>query len=1254
MSNQYAQKLFSEHPIAMWSFDDKVNYISLMTESERLHSAWVAGANTTITQYSGLDKENTPFPESTVFQIDPTNPVSGTSISIYSSSLWSAGDIKTNVPVSASLFIYINTNSIDYVDFGSTSNGITVDVTRNYFPAIAENVWVKVSHSDLLYDKLYLKIYYKTGYSGSDYSYLINGISIGQFSESTSSDSLGITPIVSTGTEDVITSGALPAGSKWYKESSFGIEERNGYHVIKDNELLSYNTAMPIVYGSNYLTKLKPIDAPDEGTHPSFVFDGCGMFTNQGRYDTYTLEFWMRVSGSTHIPRKIVGPAISGNEDGLFICGSTVILSIGSKRASYNLGRLGDPMLFHIVYTPSSLSLLINGELVVEVFIDAKTLTMPDESNQWLGFYSYDDLGPIEIDIVSVFGYAVPGAVAKRRFVWGQGVGEISLINSQYQGDGVFASFSSSNMTNSISYPDTSKWNFGDLNNLNIKRNKIVPADANAPTVFLQSHTKDEWLVDLYTQNIDKDYDSKTVNQLVRFNFCPNSEYLAEQNYALFSEPQKFCRNVEGLSFAIEFNNIGQDNTDLQTVGNFFDSISGTAKNTIIGTSGPWANVDAAWPLLRINNKQNPRTYIVLYAIINTAVVTIKAVYFDLNVNEVTVINSYEVTDLTHVSVIRFAGDSGNSSVTSFFQNLSNIEIVLGSDYNVSSDVNIHSFGFFNTRYYNQTIKTNSLIEPLLNATTGELEWITQLDYDSAVNSEALEIKDLLFTNYTYLPKKEFGTFYEDYGIKGTWEDYIPLATLAGVVKDFEGEDAIALDSIQYNVSYPAPKSIDNPTPPATWTYADLSNYYANLSLGFLYLGVFTGYSTYDDLRDRSSSWDISEMINVVDTSNQFVRTFVSLQPTGSSITQIEQVPNRVSAIQSNSIYFQAFSDYENTLFEVFDGAILIPPRSMKPEQLSLILGIEYAVPGILSFPVEIKSLELASFAKNRNDFTAIKDRAGKDLYPIVTNGTYYDNSAFNPFKVDKKAFPYLYLGNQSGFTPMGPKQSGWKKGLQFLVPEGTDPNFNVDNIQFWIRRDKVFPASEITFLEFEYGNSKIYFTMKSFQDDNKRGIITAYDENGVKYLNGEFFQNGNLVYKPIVDIQQWSAIQFAFADEGLSLNNNVGKITFYPGLSYNNVSYFSTRSAFGLTQINYRSWQDIENQTWLYWKQDNGGYTWEELLIEGTAVLKAQQLSEVVYKTYIGTSFISLDAPQPIRFGQDNVKSYSTTSWSSTSIIPV
>jgi hypothetical protein len=39
-SNLYAERILSEHPLAMWSLDDTSDYVSLISESFRDISTW--------------------------------------------------------------------------------------------------------------------------------------------------------------------------------------------------------------------------------------------------------------------------------------------------------------------------------------------------------------------------------------------------------------------------------------------------------------------------------------------------------------------------------------------------------------------------------------------------------------------------------------------------------------------------------------------------------------------------------------------------------------------------------------------------------------------------------------------------------------------------------------------------------------------------------------------------------------------------------------------------------------------------------------------------------------------------------------------------------------------------------------------------------------------------------------------------------------------------------------------------------------
>jgi hypothetical protein len=60
-SNLYAEKVFSEHPIALWALDDKADYLSLITESQRSSANWPTPIGAVAEQ---IFLKTSPFPNS--------------------------------------------------------------------------------------------------------------------------------------------------------------------------------------------------------------------------------------------------------------------------------------------------------------------------------------------------------------------------------------------------------------------------------------------------------------------------------------------------------------------------------------------------------------------------------------------------------------------------------------------------------------------------------------------------------------------------------------------------------------------------------------------------------------------------------------------------------------------------------------------------------------------------------------------------------------------------------------------------------------------------------------------------------------------------------------------------------------------------------------------------------------------------------------------------------------------------------------
>ena len=168
-------------------------------------------------------------------------------------------------------------------------------------------------------------------------------------------------------------------------------------------------------------------------------------------------------------------------------------------------------MLLQIRYSETSISLIVNGEQVGEVFIESENLTFPTElgTNQrnqdYLGFYAHEDIQPIEVEAVAIYGYKVPVQVAKRRFVYGQGVEFPENINNAYSGSSIFIDYPFSKYSKNYSYPNIGRWAQGSYDGLILDGNCLSFPDYQKPIVRLSSGESSSWLSDLQQSQVEGD-----------------------------------------------------------------------------------------------------------------------------------------------------------------------------------------------------------------------------------------------------------------------------------------------------------------------------------------------------------------------------------------------------------------------------------------------------------------------------------------------------------------------------------------------------------------------------------------------------------------------------------------------------------------------------------------------------------------------------------------------------------------------------
>ena len=504
-SNLYATRVYAEHPIGLWPIDDELSYLSLIPKSNKDLLTWGG----TIEEYDFADGSVMDPP----FNLDKTYKVSGSKPLNEDETEWVDGDpdpkwfmTQIESPVLFDFFADLNHTQkvfsvnayiyhrlpVAFYDVGYIYNNGDGDVlfTERIEPG-RPNEWIRLGRTfDQTFLPLGARIYIRAYFPYDvDTSFLINGVSVGQWSETLSHESTGIYP------DEISESTGLPLifNQDMYGTAlhEYGPGTDTGYVFIQEHRLLAGNGGVPLVYGSGSVTTLVP--SLDTGTKiPSMVVPGNGFLNASGRYNALSLEAWIRVDNKSGADRRIIGPVSS--KDGIYINGSSIALVIGNKYVAHSIGEWYRPILLHVNIKNGEASVLINGERVMSMPYDAKSAKLPDNrlyNEDWIGFYAWSDVDVFEVDSVSIFPYVMHPSVAKRRFVWGQGVESPETINAAYLGTAHTVDFSCANYSVNHSYPSTARWDAGDSHNLLVTKNGVQPMDYSLPLIVAGGRTAD-------------------------------------------------------------------------------------------------------------------------------------------------------------------------------------------------------------------------------------------------------------------------------------------------------------------------------------------------------------------------------------------------------------------------------------------------------------------------------------------------------------------------------------------------------------------------------------------------------------------------------------------------------------------------------------------------------------------------------------------------------------------------------------------
>jgi hypothetical protein len=1185
LSNLYAEKIFSEHPTALWSLDDKLDYISLISETDRECSLWNISEGT---KELSLDSLGQPFPNSKLLLVTGNDPVGDSEeVVLTSNDLVGFSELDLNLKTfTVSSYFYSDNPFITGITIGYEYNqeidnsliqrvkDIPVSISGKWM-LVSETFITPSDNSDL---RLVFKIRYSSG-SVEPYKFYINGITLGQWSEEFNATSLGVSSTTFPVTINLPESSVYENSPVCLEASQYGSNVKNGYYLIQDNTLKSRNAGVPMVYGASSVTTLYSNE-----DLPSLIIPGYGFLNESGRYRDYTVEMWLRINSSTTSPFRIFGPINS--LDGIYVEGPFITLVIGDTYKSHFINEWFRPMLVHIRVTDGSASLMINGEEVISFIIDNQSIDLPlefvnDKSQDWLGFYCSEDVGPIEVDCVAIYNYKVPAIVAKRRFVYGQGVTTPEGVNQSYSGVTTFIDYPFANYSSNYSYPNSGSWQQGIVDNLDAGQVSLSTPDYSIPDLILEDT---ESQIDFYNANglIQDDHKFITLS--------PNEDFLSKQA-------------------CLAINKMNMLNTPVRALYGVFKNIDPISEEQV---------------LVYIENKVSG-DYFSISANDNKLYYKLKV---GSTVSTISDTKEYEDNQVFSVGIDikKFATHYGRSA-SLFFGNESQLSVYIGNNKNMENkfDGYIYRFGLSTERNFKE-IEANFNDEGLLSETS---------DLISNISS------------YTLIPSVQYGKYYLDIGVSGYWEDYIPLSYFAKTVNNSAGQPTYDLDMLQFNVGFPVKSNFKAIEESSTWSYGSLRDEFSvpvQKTYNELDNFIYSGYDTYDDLANSRKINDYQ-----YDTDNQPVKTYISFQYIREGANnQSEYFSINENLSKDGVVDASLYPNWRLSKFEVVDNTILYPPTSVNFENLAVVMHVEFKVAGIINKKIDIKKLELASQAFNDNSFNYVGTRFGTKLVPYSKSGIYYNYKTKNPFSIYKASTPYLYLTRTSGVQVRGKFDSLVNRGLSIPINDNKSIDYKVSAAQMAIRFDEnVFPTTPTQIFEINYRNNLLKFYMVSIGSNNKRAKIYAINSKTGKVENGiAYYVNGSIVYEPVITSKSWTFLGFSFSAP-LSFDRYSGSINLNGPMLFNNVSYYKSTNLQQSQSISIRPWLKVKQSgltelDWDFWAQ---AYLWYGVLVFSEYYEYGVSPSDI-YSSYIGNNKISIDSGDSLVIFQDSSFSYFGAVW--------
>jgi hypothetical protein len=918
---------------------------------------------------------------------------------------------------------------------------------------------------------------------------------------------------------------------------------QNGYYINPSE--LSQNRSVPLVFGAYNSTTIYDgsVGVYDSEDLPSIIIPSQGFLLERGRYFNLTVEFWANISNKSSTPKRIFGPI--GSSDGLYVEGPFIGLKIDKNYKSHYVGSWGRPMLIQISVTRNLASLIINGATVISINFDTDSLTLsPDNlengnSLDWLGFYATEETSPTQIDCVAIYAYMVTDAIAKQRFVYGQGTQSLDTIFNSYTATPISIDYSFSKFGKNRTYPDLFRWENGFIENLETDTGRLSSPNYSLPFIAITDKTIQEW------KNLQFGTNKKFFN----------------------------LNKEDSYSGYLAFNNLNITKDSFRGFYGVFDA--------------PLTITDSQI-LFRIENQQSKKHFEILIS--NVA----DTKYIEYRLDDELLYSEVLLEDLYLDSNKFTVGIDLNNSLKNetfykiydLFSDKSSSKMFIGGyqgqiEGRSNFYGNVYKVGFYTNENYEKLVT-------MFESPVFEEGYFEQDSWSELENYTA---------SYTLISKNSFGFFELDIAISGYWENSVSLSSLSTIMLD----ESRGLDYFQFNLDYPESEK---------------------LQLGNVY-------------EDRLYK----------DTSEEILRSYVIFK-------EIEAVSDTISwgneedvVLLSESSVVDPTEEDLNKKLEVCNDTIVYPPYIDGSSFLdySVVIRLEFEVDGILSKPIKLRSLEIASRALENNQPNPIGTKFGKEIFPYVKEESTKNYNASNPIVISKSRSNYLYLTKNTGIGFLGDIDQN--KKISFEVNGRQTSFYQVSTLQFAINYPSTyFEISELNgedVLLFEITGSgeshyRIYADFSSIYASSIGELYAVKVSGGNEIYSPDtkIFINGYEPDSPKIRPGEWHFVGLQF-ESPVDFSGVLGEANISGPARFDNISMYLVSESEVSAKTVFSFWSAIDGteetpKQWIdYYIEDDipsNDIFWDDLfIVAGTFSPQITPFS--VYNTYVGSNSIIADS---------------------------